>query len=129
MAKVIEVTRYAEIEAVIEAERATVVEVHARARCAPCRVIAPHFDAASTEHPYATFLSVDLDAVPEDDELPQRLRISALPTFVLFLDGKETDRFVGAAKAKLDGMLQRADPRWDDAFRSGPLAANDFSDF
>jgi thiol-disulfide isomerase/thioredoxin len=77
--------------------------------------MAPQFekvaDALNYQH---TFLSVDIDVADED--LVDSLMVTSLPTFILFINGKEDFRFVGASMEKLSHLLQRADPEWNTAF-------------
>lgn len=62
--------------------------------CAPCRVMAPVFEAAARElEPRFRFLKVNTD---EAGELAARYRILGIPTFAIFKRGVETARTAGA---------------------------------
>jgi thioredoxin-like negative regulator of GroEL len=109
------ITTQADMISSIAANRTVIVEVHAVAWCAPCRAIAPHFEKTAVDLGHAhMFLSVDIDAADED--LVDMLSVTSLPSFILFVDGKEVSRFAGADKEKLASMLQRADPEWNTSF-------------
>ncbi len=62
--------------------------------CAPCRMTAPHLEAAAQElngKLYAAKVNVD-----DNGQLAGRYRISAIPCMIIFKNGKEVDRIVGA---------------------------------
>lgn len=62
--------------------------------CGPCRAMAPAFARAATElAPRARFTKVDTEANPE---LAARFGIRAIPTTVLFRQGREVARISGA---------------------------------
>lgn len=52
--------------------------------CGPCRAFAPIFGAASEANPDITFAKVDTDA---HQQLSQALRITSIPTLMIFRDG------------------------------------------
>lgn len=61
--------------------------------CGPCRFMAPILEKVSSEHPEYKIGKVD---VAEERELALSFDISAIPTFVIFKDGRETARHEGA---------------------------------
>lgn len=62
--------------------------------CAPCRMMAPVFDAAARElEPQFRFLKVNTD---EEGALAARHRIYGIPTFAIFKRGVEVARISGA---------------------------------
>ena len=75
--------------------------------CGPCRVLAPMLDKLAT--PLATkikFFKVNIDESPG---LAQNFQIEAIPTVLLFKDGKLAGRLTGlpteaALQAKLDAL-------------------------
>ncbi|MEW6690362.1 MAG: thioredoxin TrxC [Pseudomonadota bacterium] len=70
--------------------------------CGPCRAMAPMFaQAARALATEARFAKVNTDEAPE---LAARLGIRAIPTLILFRDGKEARRATGAMDA---GALAR----------------------
>ena len=61
--------------------------------CAPCHALAPIFqEAAAALEPEVRLIKVDVDNVPS---LADRYMIRGVPTLILFLHGKELDRFSG----------------------------------
>jgi thioredoxin 1 len=63
--------------------------------CGPCRMFAPTFDEASTDHPDITFAKVNTDE-PVNMGLASQYGIRGIPTIVFLKDGKEVGRFSGA---------------------------------
>lgn len=65
--------------------------------CGPCRMLAPTLDQLATEFAgRAKIVKVDVDESPQ---LARQLRIEAMPTLILFENGQEVDRIVGAPPA------------------------------
>ena len=61
--------------------------------CAPCRMIAPVIDAIAEE--YEGRLKVGKVNVDESSSLAIRYGIRAIPTLILFKDGKVVEQLVG----------------------------------
>ena len=59
--------------------------------CGPCRMISPILEEVCEEN-NVTMYKVDTD---EEGELAQKNGVLALPTVILFKNGKEVDKFVG----------------------------------
>lgn len=65
--------------------------------CGPCRMIAPMLDQLAAEFDgRAKVVKIDVDQSPA---LAQTLRVEAMPTLILFDEGKEVQRTVGAPPA------------------------------
>ena len=65
--------------------------------CAPCRAMAPQFEAAARQLAgQVVFAKVDTEAAPE---VSARHRIRSIPTMVLFSGGREIARVSGAMPA------------------------------
>ena len=74
------------------------------ARCGPCIMLSPVVEELAQEHPEISFGKVNVDEAPE---LAQRYQISAIPTLLLFKDGKPVDISVGVkSKAELENFLK-----------------------
>eukprot|EP00744_Colponema_vietnamica_P006133 GILI01008929.1.p1 GENE.GILI01008929.1~~GILI01008929.1.p1 ORF type:complete len:153 (+),score=53.19 GILI01008929.1:56-460(+) len=71
--------------------------------CPPCRMIAPVYEKLSTQYTQAEFLKIDVD---EHEDLAAQNRVSAMPTFLLFKDGQEKGKVVGADAAKIEQLLK-----------------------
>jgi thioredoxin 1 len=65
--------------------------------CGPCRNFAPVFQAASEKHPDWYFARIDVD---QNQDLASALQIQAIPTLMIFKDGKLVSRQVGAMNAQ-----------------------------
>lgn len=65
--------------------------------CGPCRMMAPHFEAAAAQlEPAVRLVKVDTEAQPA---LGSRFGIRSIPTLALFRDGREIARQAGALGA------------------------------
>ena len=65
--------------------------------CGPCRMLAPVLDQLAAEFEgRAKIVKIDVDESPA---LAQKLSIQAMPTLILFDEGQEVDRTVGAPPA------------------------------
>ena len=72
--------------------------------CGPCSMLSPVVEELAQEHPEIAFGKVNVDEVPE---LAQRYQISAIPTLLLFRDGKPVDMSVGVkSKRELEAFLK-----------------------
>ncbi|HIY05980.1 MAG TPA: thioredoxin [Candidatus Evtepia faecigallinarum] len=72
--------------------------------CGPCSMLSPVVEELAQEHPEIAFGKVNVDEVPE---LAQRYQISAIPTLLLFRDGKPVDMSVGVkSKKELEAFLK-----------------------
>ena len=68
--------------------------------CAPCRAIAPTIEALAEElDGTITVGKMDIVANPNT---PAKFGVSAIPTILLFADGKEKGRIVGGGKTAAD---------------------------
>lgn len=62
--------------------------------CGPCRMVAPQVEAvAETMDGEASFLKVNVD---DNQALAQRFGVMSIPTLVVFKNGEEAARMVGA---------------------------------
>ena len=78
--------------------------------CGPCRVFAPVLEELAAE--YADRVSVRKLNVDEGKATAAKYEIRAIPTTIVFQDGKEVERFVGVTKKetlkeRLDAALSR----------------------
>jgi thioredoxin 1 len=71
--------------------------------CGPCKRISPYFEELKEQFPNVLFLKCNID---ENQELARTLNIQSIPAFILFVDGVEKDRLVGANKDKLLSMVK-----------------------
>lgn len=62
--------------------------------CPPCKIIAPILDDIAQEmHGKVSFYKVDID---QANDLASESQVTSIPTLVLFKNGKEVNRAVGA---------------------------------
>ena len=74
--------------------------------CAPCRMLAPTV-AAVAEH-YGESASVVKLNVDDNPSTAQRYGIKGIPTLILFRQGKEVERVVGAtSKESITRMVEK----------------------
>jgi thiol-disulfide isomerase/thioredoxin len=69
--------------------------------CGPCRMMAPHFAAASAQWPSVLFVSINTEATPQNVALTREASISAYPTFQAYQNSSRIDEWRGADLAKL----------------------------
>ncbi|OTA69090.1 putative thioredoxin G6G8.7 [Hypoxylon sp. EC38] len=74
--------------------------------CGPCKAIAPILTKHSNDEQFKEifFAKIDVDDLPE---LAQELGITAMPTFLLFKDGEQADKLVGANPNTLVEILKK----------------------
>lgn len=75
--------------------------------CAPCRVVGPIVDEIAGERAESLdVFKLDVDANPE---IAMRYGVNSIPTLLVFRDGEEVDRVVGALpKARIEARLDEA---------------------
>lgn len=73
--------------------------------CGPCRMMAPVVEELAAEVSDVTFAKVNVD---DNGDVAVGLGIQAIPTLMLFKDGKAVDQVVGVqGKAALKAMIDR----------------------
>ncbi len=71
--------------------------------CAPCRMIAPAVEAVAEQYKgRARVVKLNVD---ENPATSQRYGIKGIPTLILFKDGKEEERVVGATSKESLGRI------------------------
>jgi len=84
---------------VIKSKLPVVVDLWAE-WCAPCRAIAPTIEALSKELAgVVTIGKMDITANPNT---PSKFSVTAIPTILLFNNGKEVGRLIGGGKTAAD---------------------------
>ena len=78
--------------------------------CGPCKTMAPMLDELASQN-VGELLVVKLDT-ERNPRIAQRFGIRSIPTLIVFRDGREAAREVGAVpRARLDALLASAVPR------------------
>lgn len=74
--------------------------------CAPCRMIAPVIDQVASDFiSNATVVKLNVD---DNTATAQRYGIKGIPTLILFSQGKEVERVVGAtSKESITRMMEK----------------------
>jgi len=90
---------------VLQAEKPVLVDFWAE-WCAPCRMLAPTIDAIAEQFGgNAGVVKVNVD---ENTSTAQRYGIKGIPTLILFREGKEVERVVGAtSKESISRMIEK----------------------
>ncbi len=74
--------------------------------CPPCKAIAPIYERLSDDYKgKVVFAKMDTD---QNQRTPMTYGIQAIPTMVLFKNGKEVDRIIGADPGALKRSLEKA---------------------
>lgn len=74
--------------------------------CGPCKMLGPIFEEISEELENINFAKADMDEVGEE---AMSLGVRGVPTIILFKDGEEITRIVGAQpKDALKAQIQEA---------------------
>lgn len=77
---------------VLESNKPVLVDFFAN-WCGPCRMLSPIVDAFAQEHPHIKVGKVNVD---DESELAKQFRVMTIPTVLVFENGKEIKRSVGA---------------------------------
>jgi thioredoxin 1 len=90
---------------VLKSDRPVLVDFWAQ-WCAPCRMLAPTVEAVAEK--YAGNASVVKLNVDDNPAISQRYGIKGIPTLILFKNGKEEERVVGAtSKEAISRMIDK----------------------
>tara|TARA_Y100000310_G_C20607740_1_gene776398 strand:- start:115 stop:447 length:333 start_codon:yes stop_codon:yes gene_type:complete len=84
-------------EIVNNSHKVVVVDFYAE-WCMPCLMISPIIDELSESMKEVKFVKMNLD---ENQALAQRLNVSSIPCIIIFKEGKEVDRIIGAQPAEV----------------------------
>ncbi|PHH92545.1 hypothetical protein CDD83_6943 [Cordyceps sp. RAO-2017] len=93
----------AELESLFETTTYVAVDFYAD-WCPPCKTIAPLFASLASKHGIPKSLALAKVNVDHVQSVAQKYRISAMPTFLFFKDGKQV-------AVNGQAMIQGADPR------------------
>ena len=75
--------------------------------CGPCRLITPILEELAVE--YKGRVKIAKLNVDENPEVPTKLGVRGIPTLVIFKDGREFDRLIGAMpKPRYVAAIERA---------------------
>ncbi|KAK9471037.1 PITH domain-containing protein [Dipodascopsis tothii] len=74
--------------------------------CAPCKEVEPEFTKLAARFSQVTFATLDVDA---QASISEPLQVTAVPTFIIFRNGHETARVLGANLPRLESQLVALD--------------------
>ncbi|KAF2481047.1 PITH domain-containing protein [Neohortaea acidophila] len=106
MSKIVNITSPQHFSQVLQSSRIVVTDFWAD-WCGPCKAIAPVYEQLSSQlsRPNViTFTKVDTD---RQKDITQTYGITAMPTFMIFKQGRETKRIRGADAKALDAAIKQ----------------------
>lgn len=82
----INVSSLSELDKVLDTDEPVVVDFAKRHGCAPCGVLAPHFEAADRAMPHVEFVTVYLDELEQEElfHIMDNFGVRSTPTLFLF---------------------------------------------
>jgi thioredoxin 1 len=72
--------------------------------CGPCRMVKPFLEKKQVEFPSVKFFKVDTE---ECDRLTSIYQVRALPTIIIFKNGKEEERIVGFSAQTIEEKIRK----------------------
>ncbi|KAF2222130.1 PITH domain-containing protein [Elsinoe ampelina] len=120
MAQIVHIESPSQFTQLLSSSRVVVTDFYAD-WCGPCKAIAPFYEQLSSQlsRPgQITFTKVNTD---NQREIAQSYNITAMPTFMIFKNGRETQRIRGADPKALDAAVKNlaAEASSSDASGSG----------
>ncbi|KAE8445017.1 hypothetical protein EG329_014023 [Mollisiaceae sp. DMI_Dod_QoI] len=106
MSKTINISSSGQFEGLLKSSRIVVTDFYAD-WCGPCKAIAPLYEQLSTQlsrQNHITFVKVNVD---NQKEIATKYGITAMPTFMIFKQGKTEEKIQGADPRKLQVAIQK----------------------
>ena len=61
--------------------------------CGPCKMMHPVFERMAKKYRHIKFARVNVD---QNQDISMKFGVQSIPTFIMFKDGKQVDRMIGA---------------------------------
>ncbi|KAK1768436.1 PITH domain-containing protein [Phialemonium atrogriseum] len=106
MSKTVQISSPAQLSDLLKASRIVVADFYAD-WCGPCKQIAPIYEQLSqglSRENVVTFVKVNTD---QQKEIAEAYGVTALPTFIVFRDGKVIEKVQGADPRKLQEVVKK----------------------
>ncbi|KAI5368004.1 Putative transglutaminase, Thioredoxin domain, Thioredoxin-like superfamily [Septoria linicola] len=101
----LEITSYAQFSHIISSHRIVVSDFWAP-WCGPCRNFAPDYERLAKEHcrpSQIAFIKINTD---DNKDIAQAYKIECWPTLIMFQDGREVDKSLGANEYWLTNLVE-----------------------
>ncbi len=72
--------------------------------CGPCKKMEPFLSSLSKKYDSTIFVKVDVDV---NEEVSGLLQVDAMPTFILFKNGRKITKIEGADRKKLESKIKK----------------------
>ncbi|KAK4105928.1 DUF1000-domain-containing protein [Parathielavia hyrcaniae] len=106
MSKTVNISSPSQFNEVLQGSKLVVVDFYAD-WCGPCKQVAPVFEKLSQDlsrPKLVAFVKVNTD---QQKDVAQAYRVTALPTFIVFRNGKVVDKVQGADPKKLQAVVEK----------------------
>ena len=103
--KILDLVTYEEYKSCISQNQKVVIDFYAT-WCGPCNKVAPKFADFSGIFSNIVFAKVNVDI---NSQATETAEVEAMPTFVLYKDGKILSRHLGTNTAALEAKLKALD--------------------
>ena len=101
----LDVKELADFERILREHRVVLADFYAE-WCAPCQVMAPLFNAMANK--FGQHLTIAKCNADECGQIMKKYGVSAIPTFILFFEGKKVNVVYGVEEKELINLFTEA---------------------